>query len=185
MTPDYLVFFLPILEMINSKDEYLWDSMRYIMSLNAFVKEKQFFVLFLGLSTLLTWWFVVFSPLYISQKQMLLSTAVAGGKWGIQVLLAILFLKDLKWPFLNNIAFVCFVGSCILMPYVVFRCLGLWGATYYFTGSLVVSVLVMIAMYYRAVMKSGVDLKWWLFWLVCLAIAISLQLTVVFQVVKF
>jgi hypothetical protein len=179
------VFFLTVLETISSKDKYLWDSIQYTMSLNAFVKEKLFFVLFFGLSTLLTWWFVVFSPLYISQKQMLLSTAVAGGKWGIQVLLAILFLKKSKWPFLENIAFVCFVGSCILMPYVGFRCLGLWEASYYFTGSLVVSVLVMIAMYYRAVMKSGIDLKWWLFWLLCLAIAISLQLTVVFHVIKF
>jgi len=55
------------------------------VSLDTFIKEKKLFVLYFGLSTLLTWWFVVFSPLYISQKQMILSTAVAGGKWSIQV----------------------------------------------------------------------------------------------------
>jgi hypothetical protein len=38
----------------------------------------------------------------------------------------------------------------------------------------------MIALYYQAVKKTGLSLKWWAGWLVCLAVAITLQLTVVF-----
>ena len=51
-------------------------------------------VLYFGLSAVLTWMFVVLCPLYISQEQMLLSACIAGGKWGIQIILALLFLKE-------------------------------------------------------------------------------------------
>lgn len=141
------------------------------------------FFIYFALSTLLTWLFVVVSPLYISTEQLLLSTFVAGGKWGIQIILALLLLGNRKFAFIRNIGFVCFIGSCILTPYILFSYWGIADGANFFIGSLATSVLVMILLYYRAVKKSVVPRKWWFFWLGCLAIAISLQLTVVFHVV--
>jgi hypothetical protein len=43
----------------------------------------------------------------------------------------------------------------------------------------------MIILYRNAVVKSEIAMGWWYFWLFCLAIAISLQLTVVFKVAQF
>jgi len=133
------------------------------------------------LSALFTWWFVAVSPLYISQEQMLLSTAVAGGKWGIQILLALLFLQIKSWTFIKNIGKVCLIGSCILLPYVVLSLLNIASNATFFIASLAASVIVMIFYYYRATKQSGVEIKWWFLWLACLAIAITLQLTVVFR----
>lgn len=149
---------------------------------NTTKKNIALAAIYFALSTLLTWWFVAVSPLYISQEQMLLSTAVAGGKWGIQIILALLFLKEKSWHFVKNIGFVCFVGSCILMPYVIFSKLGIADGAQFFVGSLVASVAVMICLYFLSIKKSDVSYQWWFFWLGCLAIAISLQLTVVFHV---
>jgi hypothetical protein len=143
-------------------------------------KDQAFFVIYFALSTVLTWWFVAASPLYISQEQMILSTAVAGGKWGIQILSALVFLKEKKWAFLKNIGFVCFVGSCILLPYILFSISKIADDSNFFLGSLAASVAVMVVLYFRAIRISTVSLQWWFFWLVCLAMAISLQLTVVF-----
>jgi len=151
--------------------------------MNSIRKEQALFVIYFALSTVLTWWFVVVSPLYISQEQMILSTAVAGGKWGIQIVLALMFLKEKKWRFLKNIGFVCFIGSCILLPYILLNASNIADSANFFLGSLVVSVLVMILLYFRAARISFVSIRWWFGWLVCLAIAISLQLTVVFKII--
>ena len=141
------------------------------------------FFIYFALSTLLTWLFVVVSPLYISTEQLVLSTAIAGGKWATQITLALLLLKKKKFAFIRNIGFVCFVGSSILIPYILLSYWGIANNANFFIGSLGVSVLTMILLYYRAVQKTAVPLRWWFFWLGCLAIAISLQLTVVFHVV--
>lgn len=136
---------------------------------------------YFALSTIFTWWFVVVSPLYISQDQMLLSTGIAGAKWSLQILLAFLFLREKAWVFVKNIGFVCLVGSCILLPYVLFSLLNITNDPSFFLGSLIVSVLTMIVLYYRAVRRTQLPVKWFLIWLLCLATAISLQLTVVFH----
>ena len=145
------------------------------------MKNSLLFVLYFVLSAVLTWWFVIYSPLYISKEQMLLSTFVAGGKWAIQIVLGLLFLKEKALPFLRKIGFVCFVGSLILVPFIL-SALAKWSnsGTFFF-GSLVVAVFVMIYFYYRSVRELALPLKWWFFWLTCLAIAITLQLTVVFH----
>lgn len=123
------------------------------------------------------------SPLYISKQQMLLSTAVAGGKWAIQVIAGYVLLREKKWLFLKNIARVCFAGSLILLPYVLLSILHVADGAPFFVGSLAVSVLTMIYAYYRAVRNTGISLRWWFAWLGCLAVAITLQLTVVFGVI--
>lgn len=147
-------------------------------------KNLILFGLYFAMSFLLTWFFVIFCPLYISEEQMLLSTAIAGGKWGIQILLALLFLKEKSFVFLRKIGFVCFVGSCILIPYIISAYFGFSNAGEFFFASLIVCVLTMIYVYYRAVSQLKISMKWWLIWLLCLAIAISLQLTVVFHYIK-
>lgn len=146
------------------------------------LKNQLLFLLYFALSTIITWWFVAVCPLYISKEQMLLSTAIAGSKWAIQIALGYLFLYEKRWEFLKNIGQVCFIGSCILLPYAVLVQMGIINKLWLFQASLIASVCVMICSYYQAVSNSNVNLRWWYFWLVCLVIAISLQLTVVFHV---
>lgn len=146
-------------------------------------RDNLLFVVYFALSTLFTWWFVAVSPLYISEQQMLLSTAVAGGKWAIQLVLAFFLLGSGFSLFARHIGFVCFVGSCILLPYVLLSITGVADSAPFFVGSLIVSVITMIGFYYRAALESGAGLKWWFFWLACLATAVTLQLTVVFHVI--
>ena len=134
------------------------------------------------LSTLITWWFIQASPLYTSTPQKLLSCGIAGTKWGIQILAALILLKKRKWEFIKDIGLTCFIGSLILLPYAIFSsAFGINGKNF-FVGSLLVAVAVMILMYAISVRHSRLSKSWWVGWLVCLAIAIYLQLTIVFQV---
>ena len=145
------------------------------------MKDFLLFFLYFLLSSVLTWLFVVYSPLYISQEQMLLSTFVAGGKWAIQIILGVLFLKEKALPFLRKIGFVCLIGSLILVPFIISAAVKWSDSGTFFFGSLVIAVLAMIYSYFRAVKSVEVEIKWWYFWLICLSIAITLQLTVVFH----
>jgi hypothetical protein len=141
--------------------------------------KAAFYFLF---STLITWWFIIESPLYTSAEQRLLSCGIAGAKWAIQIAAAVLLLGDKKWLFIKNIGQACFWGSVILLPYAVAARLGGYNGNYFFVGSLVFSVASMIVLYAIGTKHAGVKMSWWLFWLLCLAIAITLQLTVVFHV---
>ncbi len=143
-----------------------------------------FFSYFL-LSTIITWWFVILCPSYVSTEQMILSTSIAGGKWMLQILGAFLFLKDKAIVFVKNIGFVCFVGSCILLPYVVSALFDLNNDPIFFFLSLAASIITMIVLYRNAALNSNVSLGWWYFWLFSLTIAVSLQLTLVFNLIQF
>lgn len=146
-------------------------------------KEIILFLFYFIASTIITWWFIIVAPMYISQEQMLLSCGIAGGKWMVQVIAGFLLLKDKRWPFLRRIGFTCFIGSLVLVPYSVSGSFFGFADPMFFLGSLIVSVFTMIVLYYRSVEKTGISLKWWFGWVFCLAIAISLQLTVVFHVI--
>lgn len=137
------------------------------------------------LSTVFTWWFIRVSDLYQSQSQELLSGIIAGGKWTLQILLALFFLKDKKWSFIYGISVVCLVGSVILLPYCLFLVLNFPDSSAFFVGSLVVAVLAMLGLYYQTVRKNEIGLHWFAFFAIALCVAVSLQLTVVFQVIKF
>lgn len=143
-----------------------------------------FFIYFL-LSTIFTWWFVILCPNYLSTEQMILSTSIAAAKWMLQILGAFLFLKDKAIVFVKNIGYVSFIGSCILLPYVFSALLKVNNDPIFFFLSLAVSAITMIVLYSNAVIKSNVSIVWWYFWLLCLAIAISLQLTMVFELIRF
>lgn len=145
-------------------------------------REPFLFLLYFALSGLITWWFILVCPLYISYEQMFLSTGIAGAKWGIQIILGLIFLKEKKWFFLKYIGLVCFIGSCLLIPYIFSSLMKLNNSSVFFIGSLVTAVISMICSYCWIVKKLMLPIKWLFYWLFSLAIAISLQLTVVFHV---
>lgn len=137
--------------------------------------------LYFLLSTVITWYFIKkgASLYHFDSGKMILSCSIAGAKWGLQIIAATFFLPEKRWRFIRNIAFTCLVGSVILLPYTA----GLLSMVAYgFLYSLVASVITMIISYYFSVRRAGVSLRWYFFWLCCLAAAISLQLTVVFHV---
>jgi hypothetical protein len=134
------------------------------------------------LSTVITWWFIAVSPLYISEGQMLLSCVIAGGKWMIQILAGLALLHEKRWEFIRRIGFTCFIGSVILLPYCLSSVMKLSDSSGFFLASLIFSVATMILIYYWSVKKCRISWLWWIAWLLCLAIAVSLQLTVVFHV---
>ena len=138
-------------------------------------------VIYVTLSTIITWWFIDASPLYENTQQKLLSCGIAGAKWGIQLFAAFVFLNEKKWDFIKNISITCLAGSVILLPYVVLASFFCINSNNFFVGSLMLAVAVMILLYALSVRNAAVSIRWWLGWLVCLAIAILLQLTVVFD----
>ena len=142
-------------------------------------------IIYFLLSTIITWWFVDVCPLYTGLHQKLLSTSIAGAKWGLQIGAAYFFLSNKKWDFIKSIGFTCLVGSVILLPYAVAASLGHVNSAAFFITSLLIAVAVMIILYFLNVQKLGLPKKWFWGWIVCLAIAITLQLTVVFSVIKF
>jgi hypothetical protein len=148
-------------------------------------KNIQLAALYFFLSTIITWWFVDVCPLYTSLQQKLLSTGIAGAKWGLQIGAVYFFLADKKWEFIKNIGFTCLVGSIILLPYAIARVFFKIDNAQFFVYSLIVAVLVMIVLYFLNVQKLALPKKWFWGWICCLVIAITLQLTVVFSVIKF
>lgn len=148
-------------------------------------KEKYSAFLYFSLSTVITWWFVDVCPLYEGVQQKLLSTGIAGAKWALQILAAYFFLADKKWGFIKNTGITCLAGSLILLPYAMAATFFHVNGSSFFVSSLIVAVLVMIIMYFLNVQKLALSKKWFWGWIVCLVIAITLQLTLVFSVIKF
>ncbi len=148
------------------------------------IKMKYFFLAlcYFIASTIITWFFIEQGRiLYFSQTQMLLSCAIAGTKWGIQILAALIFLKTEKWIFIQKIGFTCFIGSCILLPYCFFECIRTIEKS--FLISLIAAVLVMIFMYFKVITSLKLSKNWFWGWIYCLTIAIILQMVVVFKIV--
>ncbi len=142
-------------------------------------------LLYFFLSTVITWWFVDVCPLYTGLQQKLLSTGIAGAKWSLQIVAAYFFLANKKWDFIKNIGVTCLVGSVILLPYPIAAVFFKIDNAQFFVGSLIMAVLVMISLYFLNVRKLALPKKWFWGWIFCLVIAITLQLTVVFSVIKF
>jgi hypothetical protein len=139
-------------------------------------------ILYFVLATLITWWFIKESPLYTSQKQQLLSCGIAGGKWAIQILAALIVLKERRWVFIKDIGMTAFAGSIILLPYAILGSVFGINGKDFFLGSLTISIALMVFMYAISVRHSRLHIAWWLGWLICLSIAIILQLRLIFDV---
>lgn len=142
-------------------------------------------ILYFFLSTAITWWFVDVCPLYSSLQQKLLSTGIAGAKWGLQIVAAYFFLTEKKWDFLKNLGATCLAGSVILIPYSFAASFTTLNDPLFFIASLIIAVLLMIILYFLNVQKLALPKKWFWGWIFCLAIAITLQLTIVFSVINF
>jgi hypothetical protein len=132
-------------------------------------------------SSIITWWFIVKGqPLYSNSTLMLISCSIAGAKWGLQIVAALYFMGRKKWRFIHAIGLTCLVGSCILLPYCLISQIRLIDNSFLY--SLIAAVVVMIALYYRSVKKLGIGTQWFWAWMGSLAVAISLQLFVIFKV---
>jgi hypothetical protein len=142
-------------------------------------------ILYFLISTVITWWFVDASPLYTSMQQKLMSTGIAGAKWALQIVAAFIFLGDRKWEFTKDLGATCLAGSTVLLPYAIAGTVSDNNGTMFFMNSLILAVVLMIGLYFLHIRRSGLPLRWFGGWILCLAIAITLQLTVVFSVLKF
>jgi hypothetical protein len=141
------------------------------------ILKAAFYFLF---STIITWFFIKKgATFYQNEGQMLFSCGIAGAKWGIQLVAAYFFLNEKRWVFIEKLGFVCFVGSCILLPFCLFENLRVTEMG--FLWSLFAAVLVMIVLYFRAVQQAGIGQKWFWNWFLCLILAILLQMVVVFR----
>jgi len=136
-------------------------------------------LLYFGLALILTTLFVLACPLYISQEQLLLSVSIAGGKWVVQIFLAIALLRKRRSSFIHGMGRVCLLGSIILIPYILSAWLEISDDQWFFFGSLILAILVMVFRYHTEVTRLHLSLAWWYFWLLCLTVAVGLQLTVV------
>ena len=149
--------------------------------MNKDLKNIALAFLYFLLSTIITWWFIKKAELlYFSEEKMVFSCIIAGAKWGLQILAALLLLKEKKWQFINLIGFVCFIGSCILLPYCLFYFVR--EAPNSFLISLGTAVLLMIATYYKVVIQMDISKIWFWGWVCCLAIAIASQVFLVFKI---
>ena len=142
-------------------------------------------ILYFFLSTIITWWFVDVCPLYTSLEQKLLSTGIAGAKWGLQIAAAYFFLAGKKWEFIKNTGATCLAGSVVLLPYAIAASFSNTNNSSFFINSLLLAVVLMIGLYFLHIKRSGLSVKWFVGWIICLAIAIALQLTIVFSIIKF
>lgn len=150
--------------------------------MNTTSKNAVLAILYFLLATLLTGLFLVNKFwLYSSIAAMIASGCIAAGKWLIQIGTALILLEDKKWEFIKRIAWVSLVGSCILFSY---NLMGLMHSTLsgfsQFVLAIAFSAVVMLFLYYKAVKKTELQAEWFWGWILCLVIAIILQLTVIF-----
>ena len=73
---------------------------------------------------------------------------------------------------------VCGIGSCVLIPYILFG-----GSWLYFLGSLIFCVFMMAWLVVTRLAAIGVTWRWSVLWFTLLAVAVTLQLTLVFDVI--
>ncbi|ABG59824.1 hypothetical protein [Cytophaga hutchinsonii] len=152
------------------------------MTVDSNEKNVQRAALYFFLSTVITWYFIEWSPVYIDVNQKILSCCIAGAKWNIQMIAALIFMDERRWLFLKNIGKTCLMGSLILIPYSISCLLGMESGIVFFAGSLCASVTAMIVSYYIHVKNMHIGFLWFAGWLLCLAVAVSLQLALVFDI---
>lgn len=145
-------------------------------------KDIQFSLLWFSLSIILTNLFIgQYYWLYRSIGFMILSIFIASVKWLLLIIGAMMFLNEMKWPFIRRIGKVCFIGSLVLYVYYFFNYLPLpVGGLLQFVLSIIISVWVMILLCYHAIMKTGLAVKWFWSWMITLCVATAIQFFVIF-----
>lgn len=150
------------------------------MKIESFGRSIALAIIYFLFSAIITGWFIAKKFwLYEGVQLMTLSGSIAGAKWLIQIIAALILLREKRWMFIKEIGFVCLVGSAALLIYYFLP-------TSWQLSSLIVSVafsvVIMIALYFKAVKKLEVSTAWFWSWIICLVAAILLQLTVVFDI---
>lgn len=150
------------------------------MKIEGFKRSLALAIIYFFFSAIITGWFIARKfRLYESVDLMTLSGGIAGAKWLIQIIAALIFLREKRWMFIKEIGFVALIGSAALLIYYFLP-------TGWELSSLIVSVgvsvAIMIVLYFRAVKKLDLSLNWFWSWIICLIAAILLQLTVVFGI---
>ena len=140
-------------------------------------RRGAFIIASFALSTLITALFIRAYDGYVSPESMLLSGSIASGKWAIQIVAGVLLLGEKRWLFISELAATCLIGSLTLLPYTIF-----YGGTKFFFGSLIVAILTMGVVICLRLSRIGLSWRWKALWFILLACAVSLQLTVVFDI---
>ena len=140
-------------------------------------RRGAFIIASFALSTLITALFIRAYEGYVSPESMLLSGSIASGKWAIQIVAGLLLLGEKRWLFISELAATCLIGSLTLLPYTIF-----YGGTKFFFGSLIVAILTMGVVICLRLSRIGLSWRWKALWFILLACAVSLQLTVVFDI---
>ncbi len=149
--------------------------------MNLTYKSQLLALFYFAIATVFTGWFIASSPYPIGKEQFMWANLISFSRWGIQILAALLLLREERWTFIKNIGTVYIIGASLLLPFVILHHLKLSHDLNLFTGSQLLSILVMVILYHRAVQLSHLKLIWWLAWIACQIIAILLQVTVVFD----
>lgn len=131
-----------------------------------------------ALSTLFTGLFIEAYDGYVSQKSMILSGSIASAKWAIQIIAGVLILGEKRWIYISQLAATCLIGSVTLLPYAL-----LSGGPGFFFGSLGASIFAMSIAILIGLPRIGLSWHWRALWFTLLAIAVSLQITVVFHLI--
>jgi predicted DCC family thiol-disulfide oxidoreductase YuxK len=134
------------------------------------LKYRLLYIVFaMLLSTWFSYAFVAGAAIYTDARQQMYSLGIAGGKWMLLGLAALLALKgERRIELLGQLATVCLAGSLVLLP-------GVWlHNNYTFFILLVVSVLLMTKELYRRVALMQMSGWWWL-WMLVLVTAVSGQ----------
>lgn len=107
---------------------------------------------------------------------MILSGSIASGKWAIQIITGALILGEKRWIYISQLAGTCLIGSITLLPYAI-----LSGGPGFFFGSLGASIFAMSICILIGLPRIALSWHWGALWFILLAIAVSLQITVVFH----
>lgn len=73
------------------------------------------------------------------------------------------------------------LGSMMLIPYTLSAWMEISDDQWFFFGSLLLAILIMVFRYHTEVTRLNLSLSWWYFWLFCLTLAVGLQMTIVFH----
>jgi hypothetical protein len=143
------------------------------------LRRGSFIAVSFALSTLFTGLFIQAYDGYVSQETMILSGSIASGKWAIQIILGALLLREKRWLYISQLAATCLIGSVTLLPFAL-----LSGGPGFFFGSLGASIFAMSIAILIGLSRIGLSWHWRALWFCLLAIAVSLQITIVFHFIQ-
>lgn len=136
-------------------------------------------IIYFAVSGLVTAWFIEQKFGYLaSPLTILFSNFVSVFKWAVMVTAAILLLGGNKWIFIRRVGFACFAGTCMLLTIFITRRFHI-DSWQQFTYPVFLALFVMTLLCLAAVLRTGLSIKWFVGWLICLGMGIVLQTRVV------